>query len=72
MIGSLVKLHLIRRHDIRTYEADEWTLEMALSRAMQHDGLTFGEATAMLFITKGEVPWNNNPGVFKGFEPIKE
>lgn len=54
---------------MRTYEADEWTLEMALSRAMQYDGLTFGEATAMLFITKGEVPWNNNPGVFEGFQP---
>lgn len=57
---------------MREYQADEWTLEMALSRAMQHDGLTYGETVAMLFITKGEVPWNNNPGVFEGFKPIKE
>jgi hypothetical protein len=57
---------------MRQYKADEWTLEMALGRAMDNDGLTFGEVTAILFITKGEVPWNNNPGVFAGFEPIKE
>jgi len=56
----------------RTYDVDDWTLEMALSRAMQHDGLTYGEAVAMLFITKGNKPWNNNPGVFEGFESIKE
>ncbi|AIW02650.1 hypothetical protein AXJ18_gp124 [Streptomyces phage Jay2Jay] len=54
---------------MRVYEADDFTLEMALSRAMEHDGLTYGEAVAMLFITKGEVPWNNNPGVFAGFQP---
>jgi hypothetical protein len=57
---------------MRTYEADEWTLEMALGRAMDNDGLTFGEVTAMLLITEGQKPWNNNPGVFEDFEPIKE
>jgi hypothetical protein len=57
---------------MRTYEADEWTLEMALGRAMDNDGLTFGEVTAMLLIIEGQKPWNNNPGVFKDFEPIKE
>ncbi|QNN98399.1 hypothetical protein SEA_LILMARTIN_185 [Streptomyces phage LilMartin] len=56
---------------MRTYEADEWTLEMALTRAMDNDGLTYGEAVAILFITRGDDPWNNNPGVFKGFKPIK-
>lgn len=56
----------------KPYKADEWTLEMALTRAMDQDGLTFGEATAILFITDGVKPWNNNPGAFEGFEPIKE
>ncbi|ASN73225.1 hypothetical protein SEA_WARPY_189 [Streptomyces phage Warpy] len=54
---------------MREYEADEWTLEMALGRAMEHDGLTFGEVCAMILITEGQVPWNNNPGVFEGFQP---
>ena len=54
------------------YKADEWTLEMALGRAMDGDGLTFGEVTAILLITEGQKPWNNNPGAFEGFEPIKE
>lgn len=56
---------------MRDYQADEWTLEMALGRAMDADGLTFGEVTAILLITEGQQPWNNNPGVFEGFEPIK-
>lgn len=58
---------------MRTYEADDLTLEMALSRAMDSDGLTLGEGLAiMVFITKGRKPSNTHPGVFKGFEPIKE
>lgn len=57
---------------MREYKPDEWTLEMVLGRAMDSDGLTFGEVTAILLITKGDKPWNNNPGVFEGFEPIKE
>ncbi|QGH76451.1 hypothetical protein SEA_DAUBENSKI_179 [Streptomyces phage Daubenski] len=56
---------------MRTYEPDDFTLEMALSRAMEHDGLTYGEAVAILFITRGDDPWNNNPGVFKNFK-LKE
>jgi hypothetical protein len=51
------------------YEADEWTIEMALGRAMDADGLTFGEVVAILSIVAGRVPDNNNPGVFEGFEP---
>lgn len=54
---------------MRTYEPDEWTLEMALGRAMDGDGLTFGEVTAILLIVEGQKPWNNNPGVFRDFEP---
>lgn len=54
---------------MKTYEADEFTLEAALWYAMDNDGLTYGEAVAMLFITKGEEPCNNNPGVFAGFKP---
>lgn len=57
---------------MRTYEADEWTLEMALGRAMDNDGLTYGEVVAMLLITEGQTPWNNTPGVFKDFKPLKE
>ena len=57
---------------MRTYEPDDWTLEMALGRAMDHDGLTFGEVTAILLITRGHKPGNNHPGVFEGFEPIEE
>ncbi|QJD50903.1 hypothetical protein KNV00_gp116 [Streptomyces phage Bmoc] len=56
---------------MRTYEPDEWTLEMALGRAMDNDGLTYGEALAILLITEGRIPWNNNPGVFKGYK-LKE
>lgn len=57
---------------MRTYEADEWTLEMALSRAMEHDGLTYGEVVAILFLTQGWSVDNNNPGVFKNMMPVKE
>lgn len=46
--------------------------EGVIHRAMDDEGLTFGEAVAMLFIIKGEVPFNNNPGAFKGFVPIKD
>ncbi|QMP84289.1 hypothetical protein HUN41_00196 [Streptomyces phage Coruscant] len=46
--------------------------EGVVHRAMDNEGLTFGEAVAMLFIIKGEVPFNNNPGAFKGFVPIKD
>ncbi len=54
---------------MRMYEPDEWTLEMALGRAMDNDQLTFGEVTAILLIVEGQKPWNNNPGVFRDFEP---
>ncbi|QBP30936.1 hypothetical protein KNU49_gp119 [Streptomyces phage EGole] len=57
---------------MRTYEPDEWTLEMALGRAMDNDGLTYGEVVAIMFLTQGWPVDNNNPGVFKSLMPIKE
>lgn len=46
--------------------------EGAVQRAMDNEGLTFGEAVAMFFIMKGQTPTNNHPGVFKNFVPIKD
>lgn len=46
--------------------------EGVIHRAMDNDGLTFGEAVAMLLIISGKAPFNNNPGVFKNFVPIKD
>lgn len=57
---------------MRTYEADEWSLEGALSSAMHAGDLTYGEAVAMLQLTRGQTPCNTNPGVFKNMEPLKE
>ena len=57
---------------MRAYQADDFTLEYALGHAMDHDDLTYGEAVAMLLLTDGQRAWNNNPGVFKNMEPIKE
>ena len=46
--------------------------EGAVQRAMDNEGLTFGEAVAMFMIMRGDEPTNNHPGVFKGFVPIKD
>lgn len=52
-------------------ERDAIFLEGVMFRAMDDEGLTFGEAVAILFLTRGIKPTNNNPGVFAGMEPIK-
>lgn len=46
--------------------------ESIMFRAMDNEGLTYGETIAMLFLTRGDEVTNNNPGVFKGFIPIKD
>lgn len=38
---------------MRTYEPDEWTLSMALTRAMENDGLTYDEVEDILFLIVG-------------------
>lgn len=57
---------------MREYNADKWTLESVLAKAMDDEGLTLGEVIAMLLLARGEIPFNNHPGVFKDLEPIKE
>lgn len=52
-------------------ERDSLLLEGVMFRAMDDEGLTFGEAVAILFLTRNKKPTNNNPGVFAGMEPIQ-
>lgn len=42
-----------------------------LIHAMDNEGLTFGEAVAILTLMRGNKPFNKNPGVFKDMEPVK-
>lgn len=50
---------------------DTILLEGVMFRAMDDEGLTFGEAVAILFLTRDQKPTNNNPGIFAGMEPIR-
>lgn len=51
---------------------DPFLMEGVMFRAMDDEGLTFGEAVAILSLTRGHAVDNNNPGVFSGMEPINE
>lgn len=52
--------------------SDPTLFEGALGHAIDNEGLTHGEALAMLLLVRGDRAWNNNPGVFAGMEPIDD
>ena len=51
---------------------DPTVAEGVIFHAMDDEGLTYGEAVAMLFLMRGDVAYNNNPGMFKGIVPIED
>lgn len=51
---------------------DPTLIDGLLAHLMDNEGFTYGEALAILLLTRGEVPWNNYPGVFGGMIPLEE
>ena len=50
----------------------DWAMiEGVLFRAMDDEGLTYGETVAIICLIEGARPFNNNPGIFAGMEPVK-